>query len=52
MPVRNIGRHGYKSDLKALCCMYFLMGCIFSCGVGQAATCCGESGRPAEWLMT
>ena len=19
MPVRNIGRHGYKSDIKALC---------------------------------
>lgn len=25
MPVRNIGKHGYKSDLKALCCMYFLV---------------------------
>lgn len=43
MPVRNIGRHGYKSDIKALCCMYFLMGCIFSCGIGQAITCCGSN---------
>ncbi|KAI3425363.1 hypothetical protein D9Q98_009127 [Chlorella vulgaris] len=43
MPVRNIGRNGYKSDLKALCCMYFLMGCIFSCGIGQAVTCCGSN---------
>ncbi len=24
--------------------MYWLMGCIFSCGIGQMATCCGEGG--------
>jgi hypothetical protein len=42
MPVRDIGRHGYKSDIKALCWMYFLMSCIFGCGLGQFASLCGE----------
>lgn len=98
MPVRDIGRHGYKSDIKALCecsrqlcpqsqphgshtaapaqasvncrhvsfrpvaptaffaqpsliCanlafaagwMYFLMGMIFGCGIGEVINLCGE----------
>jgi hypothetical protein len=47
MPVRDIGRHGYKSDIKALCWMYCLMSCIFGCGVGQFASLCAE--RRACW---
>ncbi|KAL4419980.1 hypothetical protein ABPG75_007078 [Micractinium tetrahymenae] len=42
MPFRGVGKHGYKSEIKALCWMYWLMGCIFSCGIGQLATCCGS----------
>ena len=45
MPVRDIGRHGYKSDIKALCWMYCLMSCIFGCGVGQFASLCGAAGH-------
>lgn len=41
MPVRDIGRHGYKSDIKALCWMYFLMGMIFGCGIGEVINLCG-----------
>jgi len=41
-PVRGVGRHGYKSEIKALCWMYFLMGCIFSCGIGQLFSICGN----------
>lgn len=42
LPVRGVGRHGYKSEIKALCWMYFLMGCIFSCGIGQVFSLCGN----------
>ena len=42
LPVRGVGRHGYKSEIKALCWMYFLMGCLFSCGVGQVFSLCGN----------
>ncbi|KDD75311.1 hypothetical protein H632_c751p0 [Helicosporidium sp. ATCC 50920] len=41
-PYRNIGRHGYKSDLKALCWTYCLLGCVFSCGIGQVFSLCGN----------
>lgn len=44
MPVRGVGGHGYQSEIKALCWMYFLMGCIFSCGIGQVFTLCGNVG--------
>ena len=46
MPVRDIGRHGYKSDIKALCWMYFLMGTIFGCGIGEVVNLCGA--QPAS----
>ncbi|KAL4420128.1 hypothetical protein ABPG77_000299 [Micractinium sp. CCAP 211/92] len=42
MPFANVGRHGYKSSIKALCWMFWLMGCVSGCGVGQLATCCGS----------
>lgn len=42
LPFRGVGQHGYKSEIKALCWMYFLMGCIFGCGIGQMLTCCGS----------
>jgi hypothetical protein len=48
MPVRDIGRHGYKSDIKALCWMYFLMGMIFGCGIGEVVNLCGERPPPLE----
>jgi Cys-rich protein (TIGR01571 family) len=42
LPVRGVGSHGFKSEIKALCWMYFLMGCIFSCGIGQVFSLCGN----------
>ena len=42
LPVRGVGRHSYKSEIKALCWMYFLMGCVFSCGIGQVFSLCGN----------
>jgi hypothetical protein len=54
MPVRNIGRHGYKSDLKALCCMYFLVSWrrggsrVAPCGAGAAAATLQRCWRPIE----
>lgn len=44
LPVSDIGRHGYRSEIKALCWLYFLMGCIFSCGIGQVFSLCGNLG--------
>lgn len=31
-----------KSDIKALCFLYCLAGCICSCGIGQIFTLCGN----------
>ena len=44
MPVQDVGRHGYASDIQALCGLYFAMGCLFSCGVGQVFSLCGNVG--------
>lgn len=41
-PYRGIGRHGYLSDIKALCWTYCLISCIFSCGIGQVFSLCGN----------
>jgi Cys-rich protein (TIGR01571 family) len=43
-PVQNIGRHSYTSDIQALCWMYFSMGCVFGCGIGQIFSLCGNLG--------
>lgn len=44
MPVLGVGRHGYLSDIQALCWLYFCMGCLFSCGIGQIFSLCGNIG--------
>ena len=41
-PVYDVGHHGYKSSLKALCWLYCCMGCLFSCGIGQIFSLCGK----------
>ncbi|KAL4544872.1 hypothetical protein Ndes2526B_g00808 [Nannochloris sp. 'desiccata'] len=43
-PVEDVGRHGYISDIQALCWLYFSMGCIFGCGIGQIFSLCGNLG--------
>ncbi|GAB4814581.1 hypothetical protein N2152v2_001627 [Parachlorella kessleri] len=37
MPVIDISQRGggFKSDIKALCWMYFILGTVASCGIGQ-----------------
>jgi len=44
MPVKNVGRHGYNSDIRALFGLYCAMSCCFSCGVGQIFSLCGNLG--------
>lgn len=44
MPVQGVGHHGFLSDIKALCGLYFAMSCVFSCGVGQIFSLCGNLG--------
>ena len=43
-PVQDVGHHGYTSDIQALCWLYFSMGCIFGCGIGQIFSLCGNLG--------
>ena len=43
-PVQNVGRHGYLSDIKALCWLYCATGCVFGCGIGQIFSLCGNIG--------
>ena len=44
MPVNGVGTHGYKSEIEALCWMTYILGCIFSCGIGQVFSICGNAG--------
>lgn len=44
LPVLDIGRRGYFSDIRALCGLYCAMSCSFSCGVGQIFSLCGNLG--------
>ena len=44
LPVASVGRHGYQSEIKALCWLTFLLGCVCSCGVGQVFSLCGNVG--------
>jgi Cys-rich protein (TIGR01571 family) len=43
LPVQGVGRHGYQSEIKALCWLYCLLGCVFSCGIGQIFSLCGNA---------
>lgn len=43
-PVQNVGSHGYLSDIQALCWLYFSMSCLFSLGIGQVFSLCGNIG--------
>ena len=43
-PVQNVGKHGYLSDIQALCWLYFSMSCLFSLGIGQVFSLCGNIG--------
>jgi len=42
MPVYEVGRHGYQSDVRALCGLGCAMACVFSCGIGQVLSLCGN----------
>jgi Cys-rich protein (TIGR01571 family) len=42
MPVLDIGRHGYRSDIRALFGMSCALACVFSCGIGQILSLCGN----------
>lgn len=43
MPVQDVhGKGNFKGDIEALCWMTCLMGCLFSCGIGQIFTLCGN----------
>ena len=44
MPVQGVGTHAYKSEIEALCWMTYILGCIFSCGIGQVFSICGNAG--------
>lgn len=44
LPVLDIGRRGYFSDIRALCGLYCAMSCSFSCGIGQIFSLCGNLG--------
>lgn len=42
MPVHNVGHHGYLSDIRALFGLSCAMACVFSCGIGQILSLCGN----------
>ena len=42
MPILDVGRHGFLSDIRALCGLSFAMACVFSCGIGQVLSLCGN----------
>ena len=44
LPVLDIGRRGYYSDIRALFGLYCAMSCSFSCGIGQIFSLCGNLG--------
>jgi Cys-rich protein (TIGR01571 family) len=42
MPVWNIGSHSYDSDIRALFGLSCALACVFSCGIGQILSLCGN----------
>ena len=42
MPVLDVGRHGHNSNIRALCGLSCAMACVFSCGIGQVLSLCGN----------